>query len=315
MSRYIDETGHRYGRLTVLEKAPKKTPKERIKWRCQCDCGTVLDVYGTSLRNGNTKSCGCLQRDRARESNIKRAGGDLTGKRFDNLIVLKFLKMKETSDGKQERVWLCQCDCGNQVERTTQSLNRNTRHSCGCKISEIISKNTVKREEGNKYGLLTVESEFGRNENGRVLWKCKCECGNTKIALGKSLRAGLVKSCGCLHSSGEQKIAEILNELKIPFYRQQKFNDLKSDTGNFLYFDFFLPDNNICIEYQGEQHYYYNGRGWNNEENFIKTQKRDALKRQYCLKKGITLIEIPYTDYSKMNKKYFEEVLKCQKSV
>ena len=59
MGRFIDETGNKYGSLTVLHKA--ETPKGKpIKWRCQCDCGNEVDVYGTSLRNGNTKSCGCL---------------------------------------------------------------------------------------------------------------------------------------------------------------------------------------------------------------------------------------------------------------
>jgi hypothetical protein len=60
-----DETGNRYGRLTVIEQAP---PPEHLKcqdsayWRCHCECGNIVVVLGASLRKGNTASCGCLQR-------------------------------------------------------------------------------------------------------------------------------------------------------------------------------------------------------------------------------------------------------------
>lgn len=65
---YIDIKGMRFGRLTAIEKLDEryyegssKTP--RIQWRCKCDCGEEVIVTGKSLRSGNTKSCGCLNRD------------------------------------------------------------------------------------------------------------------------------------------------------------------------------------------------------------------------------------------------------------
>ena len=62
MPRFIDLTGHKYGRVTVLEKARGCTPDDPfILWRCRCDCGTEFIARGSSLRNGNTKSCGCLR--------------------------------------------------------------------------------------------------------------------------------------------------------------------------------------------------------------------------------------------------------------
>ncbi len=63
MGKSIDQTGRRYGKLLVLEKAKDYfTPggARKVKWRCQCDCGNVLEVRGSSLSTGNTKSCGCL---------------------------------------------------------------------------------------------------------------------------------------------------------------------------------------------------------------------------------------------------------------
>ncbi len=64
-ANFKDETGKRYGQLTVIEQAP---PPEHVKrkdtayWRCRCDCGNTVIVVGVSLREGNTASCGCLQR-------------------------------------------------------------------------------------------------------------------------------------------------------------------------------------------------------------------------------------------------------------
>lgn len=58
MGKLIDLTGQRFGRLTVLERAWSR--KGQLFWRCKCDCGRICDVQGSSLRNGRTKSCGCL---------------------------------------------------------------------------------------------------------------------------------------------------------------------------------------------------------------------------------------------------------------
>lgn len=61
----IDETGKRYGRLTVLEWAPEEHMRGTF-WKCRCDCGAVVIVCGRHLRSGNTRSCGCLRVEKAR---------------------------------------------------------------------------------------------------------------------------------------------------------------------------------------------------------------------------------------------------------
>jgi len=64
--RVVDLTGARFGRLTVLHRAPRQ-PDGRARWVCRCVCGRESTVDGKSLRSGNTKSCGCLSADKARE--------------------------------------------------------------------------------------------------------------------------------------------------------------------------------------------------------------------------------------------------------
>lgn len=61
MSKLIDLTGQRFGRLTVIERVP--SPVRNAKWLCKCDCGNTTAVLGTVLRSGDSKSCGCYRSD------------------------------------------------------------------------------------------------------------------------------------------------------------------------------------------------------------------------------------------------------------
>lgn len=59
MPSAIDLTGRRFGRLVALERA--NSPSSGKRWRCLCDCGASPTVSGACLRDGNTRSCGCLK--------------------------------------------------------------------------------------------------------------------------------------------------------------------------------------------------------------------------------------------------------------
>ena len=298
MPKLINEVGNKYGRLTVIERA--QTNKKGVYWHCLCECGNEIDVLAASLRSGNTKSCGCLQKEKASQSLI-----DLSGKIFGTLQVLKRDETKPK--GHQQPVyWICKCECGNIISVLGSHLKSGHTSSCGC--YEPQNANYI-NEIGNKYGKLTVIEEAGRDKDRRVLWRCKCECGNEKITLGKSLRAGLVQSCGCLHSKGEAKINSLLTEHNIKFITQYHTDELKNENGYFLYFDFFLPEYKVIIEYQGEQHFNPINRGFYTQESFEELQKRDILKREWCFNKGIKLVEIPYTDYNKLNIEYIRRVI------
>ena len=56
-----DETGNRYGLLTVISKSNLRATNGEVIWNCVCDCGQKTEVYGTNLRRNNTLSCGCLK--------------------------------------------------------------------------------------------------------------------------------------------------------------------------------------------------------------------------------------------------------------
>jgi hypothetical protein len=102
----------------------------------------------------------------------------------------------------------------------------------------------------------------------------------------------------CQESTGEKLIASILEKKKIRFSKQHKFVDCTNKKeGKFcrkLPFDFYIPSKNVCVEYDGRQHFMAIDT-FGGEEAF-KTQKiRDKIKNQYCEKNGIKLIRIPYT--------------------
>lgn len=59
----INEIGNRYGRLIIIERAGS-TERGLALWLCRCECGNEVSVRGTSLRKGDTRSCGCLSREK-----------------------------------------------------------------------------------------------------------------------------------------------------------------------------------------------------------------------------------------------------------
>lgn len=72
MTPEINLVGHRYGRLTVIRKTTHVGRNAR--WICRCDCGNEKIVYRSSLRSGNTRSCGCLHRSMVRTANLTHGG-------------------------------------------------------------------------------------------------------------------------------------------------------------------------------------------------------------------------------------------------
>ena len=67
MSKLIDLTGQRFGRLLVIEKASAKHGCTNARWHCRCDCGNDVVVRSTSLRSGGSTSCGCYRAEYLKE--------------------------------------------------------------------------------------------------------------------------------------------------------------------------------------------------------------------------------------------------------
>ena len=140
MPPLIDLTGQKIGRWTVLEKAPSRNRK--VFWKCQCDCGTIREVKSQILLSGESKSCGCYQKERAKEIRSGKSPGnfiDLTGQKFGLLTVLEKTNERATNGGV---IWKCKCDCGNITMVSSSHLKKGTTWHCGCQ--QIFSKGEEK---------------------------------------------------------------------------------------------------------------------------------------------------------------------------
>ena len=79
MGKFIDLTGDRYGRLTVLRRMPnliRSKSRQVATFLCTCECGEEVIVRSDHLRTGNTRSCGCLQREAAQLGLSNRSHGE-----------------------------------------------------------------------------------------------------------------------------------------------------------------------------------------------------------------------------------------------
>lgn len=105
-------------------------------------------------------------------------------------------------------------------------------------------------------------------------------------------------NCTKIHSVGENKIEEYLISHGIPFEREHRFDNCKDKIR--LPFDFYISNYNICIEFNGKQHYepvsYFGGT-----ERFSSQKRHDDIKRKYCNDNGIYLLVIPYWDIDDIN--------------
>jgi len=97
----------------------------------------------------------------------------------------------------------------------------------------------------------------------------------------------------CKTSKGEEEVQKFLNDNKIKHIRQYRFNDCKHI--NLLSFDFYLPDYNTCIEYNGVQHY-KPVKKWGGDDDFKIRSLRDKIKLDYCNNNKINLLTIKYSE-------------------
>lgn len=115
MSNKINIAGHKFGLLTVAGDVGKDKFGQSL-WQCNCECGKQLIVRGGDLRRGKTKSCGCTKRP------------VLAGERFGRLSAISNIGV----NGNLQRLWLCQCDCGENTTVAGAGLRSGNTQSCGC---------------------------------------------------------------------------------------------------------------------------------------------------------------------------------------
>ena len=160
-----DLTGKKFGRLTVLYRDLTK-PKghgHKAYWVCQCECGNTVSVKSHCLLSGETKSCGCFQK----EQTSKAIKINLINQRFGALTVIKEAPSIYEPSGAIRTAWLCKCDCGNEVIVKTINLRSGDTKSCGCiksageyRIEYILKELGIEYKREFSFPDLKTENNF-----------------------------------------------------------------------------------------------------------------------------------------------------------
>lgn len=129
------------------------------------------------------------------------------------------------------------------------------------------------------------------NANTNILHQC-IVCGHKWMARPNHVLHGL--GCpSCQETSGEQQVKNWLIANDIKYEYQKRFTDCKNE--RILPFDFYLPDYNCCIEYDGKQHF-EEVCLWGGKEYLLQRQNNDQIKNDYCKKNDMYLIRIRYDE-------------------
>lgn len=270
--------GKVYGNFTVIEKLEAKNEKQY--WKCVCGvCGTESVTDSTRIINLQK---GCATCGKPIE--------DLTGKTFGSLRVISIFN-KKCRYGY--RFWECEClHCGKHTIVSTTALKSGHTKSCGCRNFKDLT--------GMCFGYLEVKELSPDRKYGRISWICKCKmCGDTVIYTSGELLYRNKISCGCVNSKAEYTTKSILSENNIEFIHQKTFDGCVNKRS--LFFDFYIPSLNLCIELDGQQHSipidFFGG-----DSTLKDTQIRDDIKNKYCKKNKINLLRIPYFQFDNIER-------------
>lgn len=181
-------------------------------------------------------------------------------------------------------------------------------HGHDCFINSYKNRNYKRisiydiKEKIELYGNKWLNPEEYTNCIDRQL-KIKCKCGNIfQTSFINYSRAGVNRcsSCSKIMSKGELLVNNILLDNNIKFIFQFRFDDCRDIKS--LPFDFYLPDYNSCIEFDGQGHFL----PVFSQESLEQTQKHDIIKNDYCHNHNIPLLRIPYFDSNKAEEKIIQ---------
>lgn len=197
----------------------------------------------------------------------------------------------------------CLCKKHDYLFYSTPSHLLNGQGCKYCKAEKVGDfKRLTQKEFSNKFYKINKSIEVvGKyiDSHTKILVRCK-ECGREWCVIpNNALTRGIICTC-----NGKENISKgelyIFNELKkhnINFIYQYSFENLFGVNGHLLSYDFYLPNYNLLIEFQGAQHEhpveYFGG-----EEQFEIQKEHDRRKREYAKSHNIKLLEIWYWDFN-----------------
>ena len=226
--------GKKFGKLTIIERDTSYA-SDKIYYKCLCDCGKSVSIRRTDLLSGKKSDCGC-------ESQINKRYLDITNKKFGKLTALYPTKTKN-----KKMYWMCQCDCGTQIEICGDSLRKGNTMSCGCLkqsqgeylIEQLLIQHDIpyiKEFQAFKYddtGYFArfdfyVNNKYFIEFDGKQHYETNARWWNTPDLVEKYKIRDSIKNDGCKQNN--------IPLIRIPYHHLNDltYNDINLETSNYI---------------------------------------------------------------------------------
>ena len=226
MSKRLDITGQRFGRLTALRFSHIQSEKYAM-WLVRCDCGNERVVRGTSLTSGNTTQCTECQRLASLGNSRAKKHGHSSQDGVKNASPTyqswKAMWARCTNPNNASWEWygaqgIVPCDewrdyevflseMGERPSGTTLHRIDGTKgyNKTNCSWATSERQRHTQRQGkrppedilGQRFGKLMVK-RFSHVKDTHAFWLCDCDCGGEKVVAAHNLKRGHTKSCGCM---------------------------------------------------------------------------------------------------------------------
>lgn len=278
---YVENKGGK----VLTNKEDFKNTRTDMEFACNI-CGKKITRTFKSYRDQNAYTCRECTNNKLREARkLSKEEVYERCNRFGTKLLTPYTEYKNNETNME-----FECECGNHFNRRLADLHSEIDYKCNfCNNHHKYTLEEV-REFIEDKGCKLISKEYNKNNE---LLEIECKCGEVfyrRFANFKDSKQYYCNSCTS-SSKAEDDIEDILKSLNIDFISQYRFNDCKDIRT--LPFDFYIPSLNICIEYDGKQHYKLDC--FNMTLLDLMNRKRlDNIKTQYCKDNGIELIRIPY---------------------
>lgn len=252
-----------------------------------CPIHGIFEQEANSHVNGcECKKCGILKMAKSKTKTNEQfilESKQIHNNKYDySLVQYKF---------NDENVIIICPEHGNFSQRPIDHLNG---HGCS-KCSKNYNYTTKEYIElANKIHKNKYDYSITKYLNKRTKIEIICPDHGIFTILPNNHIYGKKSGCSkCNESNGEKMIREFLEIKNIKYIKQKRFINCKYK--NTLPFDFYLPEYNICIEFDGIQHF-QPVNYWRGEEGFKEIQIKDKIKNKFCKENSINLIRIKYDE-------------------
>ena len=296
------------GELSTCEllSGPDEFKGVTSKLRLRCSCGADFTTDLHHFRTQKQRQCKVCGRQNAVSK--KRISSDALG---DRLRSLGCEYVSGVYENRRSKLTI-RCSCGHLRDISMNSVLYAKNFSGLCETCSTRRQHDVARMNIEDVrvllatkGLVLLSDEY---VNARSSLRLRCSCGREFSSCYDLLSSGKKRPCCrvCSNriSSGEQAIADWLSEHGLRYEREKTFPGCRISSRP-LRFDFYLPDKNLCIEYDGQGHFQivnYSGREC--EETLTRvlwdTQERDFAKDRFCADNGIRILRVSYTEHDRI---------------